>query len=359
MFAAGTAPRGEAQYPSAIPSSAKGKAPRPRATASAIQRAVVSCASVVATAAIATTPAEANPNSAADSARAANRTRDRSGRTRTYRSQGDSRSVAMPTPNWKNATPSSAKPANEANRRVASAFSRGATNRRKKSAGRPMVGTLKAGSLSSVSTSALACATTSLTGSCRPARGGPPPARPETRRPAREAGPPRRCARVRAGRPAAREPLPPRGSGSSAGRCRRSPRSPGPRSRPPGATRRRARSWARPGRPPAGGRRRRAQPRDAADRAAADAGEAEGREQLVVGRRGGEMHANEVDDLADAERRREADLLRRHPDPGAGLRPAWVGSGKLGPPGVRPGEPAQERDRSRLAGPVRTEEREI
>jgi hypothetical protein len=51
----------------------------------------------------------------------------------------------MPTPNWKNATARTAKPANDASKRVGSASDRGATKRRKKSAGNAIVGTLKAG----------------------------------------------------------------------------------------------------------------------------------------------------------------------------------------------------------------------
>ena len=61
------------------------------------------------------------PKSDAESTRAANRVRGRSGSVRTNRSQGDSRSAAIPTPNWKNATARTANPANEASRRVGSA----------------------------------------------------------------------------------------------------------------------------------------------------------------------------------------------------------------------------------------------
>ena len=64
---------------------------------------------------------------------------------RRKRSQGDSRSAAMPTPNWKKATARSANPAKDATSSVALRSSREETNSRKNSAGNASVGTLKAG----------------------------------------------------------------------------------------------------------------------------------------------------------------------------------------------------------------------
>ena len=100
---------------------------------------------MVVSAAAATSTADPSPKSAAETTRAAKRTRSRSGRVRTNRSHGDSRSPAMPTPNWKNATASTAKPVNEASRRFASASARGVTKSRKNSAGNDKVGMLNAG----------------------------------------------------------------------------------------------------------------------------------------------------------------------------------------------------------------------
>src|SRR5689334_13445012 len=130
-----------------MPSNANGTAPRASAAARANQRVGDSAASVVATAVTATSAAEARPKSAAERTRAANRTRNRIGSVRTNRSHDDSRSAAIPTPNWKNETPSTAKPANEARRRVGSASvsERGATKSRKNSAGNARVGTLNVG----------------------------------------------------------------------------------------------------------------------------------------------------------------------------------------------------------------------
>src|SRR5581483_3999567 len=143
----GSALRGEAQYPSATPRRANGTAPSASAAASAVQRSGESEASVVANAAAATRPAEASPNTAPEATRAASRVLSRTGSVLRKRSHGDSRSAAIPTPNWKKATPRTANPANEASSSVGSASpsDRGATNRRKKSAGKPSVGTLKVG----------------------------------------------------------------------------------------------------------------------------------------------------------------------------------------------------------------------
>src|SRR5581483_2029646 len=146
-FAMGRALRGEAQYPSATPRSANGTAPSASAAASAAQRSGESEASVVATATVATRPAEARPKTAPEATRAASRVLSRIGSVLRKRSHGDSRSAAIPTPNWKKATPRTANPANDASRSVGSASvsDRGATKSRKKSAGKASVGTLKVG----------------------------------------------------------------------------------------------------------------------------------------------------------------------------------------------------------------------
>ncbi len=63
------------------------------------------------------------------------------GNVRRYASHGDARSTAIPTPNWKNATPITANPANVAIRAVAASGGPGETKKRKKTVGSKSVGT--------------------------------------------------------------------------------------------------------------------------------------------------------------------------------------------------------------------------
>jgi hypothetical protein len=83
-----------------------------------------------------TTEADASPKTVPDSRRAVKRRLVRTGSVLRKRSHGVSRSAAMPTPNWKNATARKAKPANDASSIVAFLSSRETTKRRKNRPGK-------------------------------------------------------------------------------------------------------------------------------------------------------------------------------------------------------------------------------
>jgi hypothetical protein len=84
--------------------------------------------------------------------------------------------------------------------------------------------------------------------------------------------------------------------------------------------------------------------------------EAEPVEQFGAGERIREVGADEVDDLADPQRRRQPGLLRgdaeRQPAPGV----AGVAAAQLDPPRGGPAQPGEQVDQRRLAGTVRTEQ---
>src|SRR5439155_24169914 len=104
MFATGSAPFAGSQYPKAMQSNVTGTLPAASATASRPQAGRSMSGEVVGTATTTTTPTDAAANTIAESARAAMRAPAPTGNVRTYVSHGRARSVAIPTPNWKNAT---------------------------------------------------------------------------------------------------------------------------------------------------------------------------------------------------------------------------------------------------------------
>src|SRR5215218_9973607 len=98
-------------------------------------------ASVVTRATTRTIAAAPAAKPAADRTRAPNRADTPTGSVRRYVSHGDVRSTAMPTPNWKNATPIAANPAKAAILIVAYGPGDGATKKRKNTVGKSSVGT--------------------------------------------------------------------------------------------------------------------------------------------------------------------------------------------------------------------------
>src|SRR5215210_8194679 len=107
-------------------------------------------------------PEDAQANTAADSTRAKRRGPTPTGSVRRYASHGDARSTAMPTPNWKKATPIAANPANVAILIVAYGPDDGATKKRKNAVGKSRVGTTYAGYRTSSRVIARACRRTSF-----------------------------------------------------------------------------------------------------------------------------------------------------------------------------------------------------
>src|SRR5204862_7310175 len=102
------------QYPIATPSSANGTQPASSAAQRESQPRPGGAAGVAAAAAATTPPAAASEKQRADSVRPANRATAPADSVRRKACHGDARSAAIPTPNWKNAIPSTAKPANAA-----------------------------------------------------------------------------------------------------------------------------------------------------------------------------------------------------------------------------------------------------
>ena len=98
----------------------------------------------VASAAAITSVADVSPNASAETIRAVKRAAGDTGRMRRNVCHGDARSAAIPTPNWKNATPSTAKAAYDAIARSSGSSSR-RPNARKITVRKRSVGTLKLG----------------------------------------------------------------------------------------------------------------------------------------------------------------------------------------------------------------------
>src|SRR5215216_421213 len=115
------------------------------AAASSTHRLGSRAASVVIRAATRTIAAAPAAKPAAETTRAPRRAGTLTGSVRRYVSHGDVRSTAMPTPNWKNATPIAAKPAKAAILIVAYEPGEGATKKRKNTVGNSSVGTRYAG----------------------------------------------------------------------------------------------------------------------------------------------------------------------------------------------------------------------
>src|SRR6266508_2193576 len=97
-----------------MPSSANGTAPTSSAAANSGQRESGSPADVDVSAAPTTSDAAAAANRSADATREPMRTRGETGSVRKKISHGDTLSAAIPTPNWKKTTPSTATAANPA-----------------------------------------------------------------------------------------------------------------------------------------------------------------------------------------------------------------------------------------------------
>src|SRR3954469_20009466 len=125
-----------------MPSSANGIVPTRSTSARPTQRPVGSAASVVATPTATTSAAAGTEKAAADRKSASRRAGTPTGSVRRYASHGDVRSTAIPTPNWKNATPIAANPAKAAILIVAYGPGDGATKKRKKTVGNSSVGTM-------------------------------------------------------------------------------------------------------------------------------------------------------------------------------------------------------------------------
>src|SRR6478672_10036957 len=115
--------------------------PAASAIASSTHRAGESDTGVTATATAMTTEAAAVANTDAESSRAPILTPTVTGSVRRYVSHGEARSTAMPTPNWKKATPIAAKPANVAMRTSAPEGVPGTAKKTKNNAGKASVGT--------------------------------------------------------------------------------------------------------------------------------------------------------------------------------------------------------------------------
>src|SRR5579862_3055466 len=118
-----------------MPRNANGTVPAASATARAAQRGADSEALLTETAVASRSAAAAVANTAADASRAPNRTPGPTGSVLRYASHGETRSTAIPTPNWKNATPMTAKPANVAVRAVASTRPPDVAKKRKNTVG--------------------------------------------------------------------------------------------------------------------------------------------------------------------------------------------------------------------------------
>ena len=73
---------------------------------------------------------------------------------------------------------------------------------------------------------------------------------------------------------------------------------------------------------------------------------------LVGGKRLRVVGPEEVDDLADLKRQRDAGLLQHDPDPRPGSKVAGLEAEESGGTGGRPAEPQHQADRGRLAGAV-------
>jgi hypothetical protein len=93
----------------AIPARATITPPAASAPSQGSQRSAATCTGLIRCASAITTAAAAAAKSAADSTRPPSRWPPDSGRVRRNRSQAVARSSAMPTPNWKNATPRMAR----------------------------------------------------------------------------------------------------------------------------------------------------------------------------------------------------------------------------------------------------------
>jgi len=69
------------------------------------------------------------------------------------------------------------------------------------------------------------------------------------------------------------------------------------------------------------------------------------------------VRTDEVDDLGNGQRRREAELLRSDADPAPSRGPPWVEAEQPGDSGIGSAKPEDDADRCGLPGAVRAEQR--